>query len=303
MNILIYGPGGIGGFLGAFLLKSDFQTFFLARGDTYKILNRNGMALRSNLGDIQIRKLNVINSLKKCPEVDIVILAVKLYDLNNSLEDLVANARGDFVILPFQNGVIAEILIRKKFGEEKTFGGVAQISSFLNENKEIIHNGNLASFFVGKMSTYSKYEKKIIKFSEEINNLGIDFRYSEKIKQKIWDKFIFLSAYSGVTTLSEMTIGEIFDDKYYKDLFVEAMQETLLLSKKFKINFNYNPINNWLERIHKMPKDLTSSMFLDFKKNKKLELDWLSGYVTRLCDKYSISCEANKKILNGIKSK
>jgi len=160
MNILIYGPGGIGGFLGAFLLKSDFQTFFLARGDTYKILNRNGMALRSNLGDIQIRKLNVINSLKKCPEVDIVILAVKLYDLNNSLEDLVANARGDFVILPFQNGVIAEILIRKKFGEEKTFGGVAQISSFLNENKEIIHNGNLASFFVGKMSTYSKYEKK-----------------------------------------------------------------------------------------------------------------------------------------------
>ena len=153
------------------------------------------------------------------------------------------------------------------------------------------------------MNTYSKYEKKIIKFSEEVNNLGIDFRYSKKIKQKIWDKFIFLSAYSGVTTLSEMTIGEIFDDRYYKDLFVKAMQETLLLSKKFEINFNYDPIKNWLERIHKMPKDLTSSMFLDFKKNKKLELDWLSGYVTKLCQQYSISCEANKKILNGIKSK
>ena len=303
MNILIYGSGGIGGFLGAFLLKSNFQTFFLARGDTYNILKRNGMVLRSSLGNIQIRKINVINSLKNCPKVDIVILAVKLYDLNNSLEDLAANAKGNFVILPFQNGVIAEILIRKKFGEEKSFGGVAQISSFLNEKKEIIHNGKLASFFVGKMKTHSKYEKKIIKFSEEVNNLGIDFRYSEKITQKIWDKFIFLSAYSGVTTLSEMTIGEIFDDKYYKDLFVEAMQETLLLSKKFEINFNYDPIKNWLERISKMPKDLTSSMFLDSKKNKKLELDWLSGYVTKLCDQYSIPCEANKKILNGIKSK
>ena len=31
MNILIYGSGGIGGFLGAFLLKSNFQIFFLAR--------------------------------------------------------------------------------------------------------------------------------------------------------------------------------------------------------------------------------------------------------------------------------
>ena len=65
-----------------------------------------------------------------------------------------------------------------------------------------------------------------------MNNLGIDFRYSNKITQKIWDKFIFLSAYSGITTLTEMTIGEIFDNKNYRDLFIKAMEETFLLSKK-----------------------------------------------------------------------
>ena len=65
-----------------------------------------------------------------------------------------------------------------------------------------------------------------------MNDLGIDFRYSNKITQKIWDKFIFLSAYSGITTLTEMTIGEIFDNKNYRDLFIKAMEETFLLSKK-----------------------------------------------------------------------
>ena len=103
-----------------------------------------------------------------------------------------------------------------------------------------------------------------------MNDLGIDFRYSNKITQKIWDKFIFLSAYSGITTLTEMTIGEIFDNKNYRDLFIKAMEETFLLSKKKNIKFDYNPVVVWIERISKMPRNLTSSMFIDFKKKKKI---------------------------------
>ena len=296
MNILIYGPGGIGGFLGAFLLKSNFQTFFLARGNTYKKISQNGLILKS-------KDINLFNNIKDCPEVDIVVLAVKLYDLDYSLNELKKYAKGDFIILPFQNGVIAESMIKKKFGKEKVFGAVAQISSFIDDDKKVIHNGKLASFFVGKIMAKHNYENKIIQFSEKVNNLGIDFRYSNKISQKIWDKFIFLSAYSGVTTLTEMTIGEIFDNKNYRELFIKAMEETFLLSKKKNIKFDYNPIEVWIERISKMPRSLTSSMFLDFKKKKKLELDWLSGSVISMAKKISIPYATHNKIVKGIKSK
>ena len=66
------------------------------------------------------------------------------------------------------------------------------------------------------------------------------FRYDFKtnIKEKIWDKFIFLSAYSGLTTLTQKTIGEIFDDKTLRSKFILAMRETFNLSKKFKVKFN-----------------------------------------------------------------
>ena len=303
MNILIYGSGGIGGFLGAFLLKSNFQIFFLARGKTYQKFNQNGLILKSEIENIECKEINLLNNIKKCPELDIVILAVKLYDLEDSLNELKKYAKGDFTILPFQNGVIAESMIKKKFGKEKVFGAVAQISSFLDDKKQIIHNGKLATFFVGKIIAKNNYENKIIQFSEKVNDLGIDFRYSNKISQKIWDKFIFLSAYSGITTLTEMTIGEIFDDKKYRDLFIKAMQETFLLSKKKNIRFDYNPIEVWIERISKMPRNLTSSMFMDFKKKKKLELDWLSGSVISMGKNFSMSCDAHNKIIEGIKSK
>ncbi|MAH78788.1 MAG: 2-dehydropantoate 2-reductase, partial [Rickettsiales bacterium] len=42
MKILIYGTGGIGGFIGTFLLKTNHEIFFLSRGKTLKKLEKNG---------------------------------------------------------------------------------------------------------------------------------------------------------------------------------------------------------------------------------------------------------------------
>ena len=44
-------------------------------------------------------------------------------------------------------------------------------------------------------------------------------------------------------------------------------------------------------------------MFMDFKKKKKLELDWLSGSVISMGKNFSMSCDAHNKIIEGIKSK
>ena len=58
--------------------------------------------------------------------------------------------------------------------------------------------------------------------------------YKENIKEKIWEKFIFLSAYSGMTTLTEKTIGQIFENKTLKEKFLKAMNEAYILSKNLK---------------------------------------------------------------------
>ena len=59
--------------------------------------------------------------------------------------------------------------------------------------------------------------KKLLKFCEISKNSGLDIQYKSNIKEKIWEKFIFLSAYSGITTLTKKSIGEIFASKKLKD--------------------------------------------------------------------------------------
>ena len=302
MKILIYGVGAIGGFLGAYLQKTKHDIFFISRGDTLKKLKKNGLKLFSTLGDQNYNSIRLGQNLSREMVFDIIIISVKLYDLNKVLVKIKNNITKNTIILPFQNGIFAENLICKELNIINNCGAVAQISVSLNKEKEVLHHGKLATFFIGNMDK-SKDNKKLILFSKDCQSVGLDLRYTQKINEKLWEKFIFLSAYSGMTTLTELSIGQIFSNKKYKKMFVDAMEETYNLSKCFHVSFDKNPVKIWSEKIKKMPHDMTSSMYIDFKNKKKLELNWLSGFVVKLSKKYGIHSKTHNLILQEIKSK
>ncbi len=300
MKILIYGVGGIGGFIGSYLKKTNNEIFFISRGETNNLLKKNGLKLQTVLGSCKYRKIDVLEQINRKINFDIIFLTVKLYDFDDVICKLKKYIDKDTILLPFQNGIYAEDKINKELDLNNLFGAVAQISVHINKNAEIIHNGKLASFFVGNINDDPSNEKLELIWSES-QKIGLDLRYVKNIKEKLWDKFIFLSAYSGMTTLTKMTIGQIFEIKKFKDMFIDAMNESYSLSSFYNVNFLKNPVDLWIERISKMPYDMTSSMFLDYKNKKRLELDWLSGFVIERSKEFKIECKVHKKIVDGIK--
>ena len=301
MRVLIVGVGGIGSFLGSYLLKGGFDLTFIARGKRYKEIKQNGLKLISDLGNIYIKNIEVLEEIKSNESFDIILNTVKLYDFDFTLKEIKEKIKGSPIILPFQNGIYAEEKLRITDYYKQIFGAVAQISVFIESNHDIKHVGKLATFFVG---CYDGNSNDVLnKFCESCNNLGLDIRFKTNIKEKIWDKFIFLSAYSGFTTLEEKSIGEIFDDTNLRRKFINAMKETFELSKTFNVSFSKDPVETWLEKIEKMPYEMTSSMYLDFKNSKKLELDWLSGYIVNLGKSKKINFPTHNEIVEGIKIK
>tara|TARA_E500000178_G_C17025573_1_gene757812 strand:+ start:906 stop:1814 length:909 start_codon:yes stop_codon:yes gene_type:complete len=302
MKVLIYGVGGIGGYLGSLLLKTNYEITFLSRHDKYESLKKKGIVLRSDVHNLKFEKINVKDSLSNGEAYDFVILAVKLYDFESALEEIRNKLNKDIIILPFQNGVYSEEKILKFFGKLNTYGAVAQISCFLNPNFEVVHIGKLATFFVGGYVT-NDINDKLKNFVQDARKIGLDLRLTDNISAKLWEKFIFLSAYSGITTLTSKTIGEIFDDSKLEKMFIKAMTETYEVSKRFKIKFKNDPVEVWKTKIKNMPYQMTSSMYLDFTNKKKLELNWLSGFVVSYARENKLKCYTHEKILDGILSK
>ena len=302
MKVLVIGSGGVGGYIASYLCKTNFNLTLLCRGKRFNFVKKNGLILNTLGKKLKRTNLNVTSELKKKTSFDIIINTVKLYDFDSVLEDILLKVENNFIMLPFQNGIYAEEKIKKKIGLNRSYGAVAQISSSINQiNQEIDHLGSLATFFVG---SYSNHQSKLLQiFCQKCQEASLNFVYKNDIKEKIWEKFIFLSAYSGFTTLNEKSIGQIFGDRNLKEKFIKAMEETYNLSKKFGIIFNFNPVEKWINKIDKMPYKMTSSMFIDFKNKKKLELDWLSGFILEASRKKGIGCETHEEIYRGIMTK
>mgnify|MGYP000083837309 FL=1 len=300
MNILIYGVGGIGGFLGSKLIDESTNLTFMARGKRYDFLKKNGLFLKSSLGNSSVKKIHVINKIDPDSRFDYIFSTVKLYDFDNSLEEILSLKNKDFIFIPFQNGIYAEKKAISVLGKEKVCAGVAQISSYIDKKQTVIHIGKLATFFIG--TTYKYNQVKLQKLCSHNCINKIDLIYKSNIYEKIWQKFIFLSAYSGMTTAYNKTIGQLFDDTFLKSQFIDAMQETFNLATFYNIQFKQDPIKFWLKKIENMPYEMTSSMHEDYKRNKKLELQWLSGSVVDKSKDVGINCKIHKTIVGMIKN-
>ena len=84
MKVLILGVGGLGGFFGAHLQKTNCDVTFLVRENTKKLISEHGIKILSDFGNF---KINPVLITKKDLKInyDVVIISCKAYDLDEEL--------------------------------------------------------------------------------------------------------------------------------------------------------------------------------------------------------------------------
>ena len=55
MKFTVMGAGGVGGYFGARLAAAGHEVAFVARGRHLEAMRENGLAVRSELGDVELR--------------------------------------------------------------------------------------------------------------------------------------------------------------------------------------------------------------------------------------------------------
>jgi 2-dehydropantoate 2-reductase len=93
MRIAILGAGGAGGYFGVRLAVSGADVTFVARGTHLAAMQRNGLRVTSQRGDIHLRDIKAVGDIAKVGRVDLVLVGVKLWDTEQvaaNLKPLVA---------------------------------------------------------------------------------------------------------------------------------------------------------------------------------------------------------------------
>jgi len=297
MKIAIIGSGGVGGYFGAKLVKAGFDVTFLARGEQLKAISGKGLTIKSILGDFSVENLKATDRITEIVDPDLIIIGVKAWQIKEIREDLNRILHPDTIILPLQNGVLAATELSEKIDRQKILGGLCRIFCKIETPGVINHSAVTPAIFFGEPDK-SKTER-LLKVQEILKTADISSKISEDIEADLWKKFISICT-SGLLAVTKTTYGELRTLKETRQLMIDLLTETYLLSQKIGINIEADFVEKSVSFIDTYPYDTTSSLTRDVWENKPSEIEYQNGTVVRLGEKYGVDTPVNRFVYYSI---
>jgi 2-dehydropantoate 2-reductase len=290
MKILIVGAGGIGGYFGAKLINAGADITFLLREKRHQLIQAQGLTIETPKGSFTVHPKSVkANQLE--PIYDLIILAPKAFDLDDSLKSL-AKASSYGVLLPFLNGLSHVETMDTLFGKARVMGGVAHIAAMITDTGAVKQLTDLNMLTVGPRTP--EHEALAKEFIALCKQADFNSAYSENIEQVLWDKWVFLATLAGMTTLCRGSVGEIVSTPYGRELTLAMYEECCSIAKAAGHAIGEIPRSKAIEMLTKVGSPFTASMLRDLISGQKTEHDHILGQMIKKGEENHIGCQLLK---------
>lgn len=286
MNIVIIGAGALGSYFGGRLQQAGQDVQYLVRKNRAKQLKENGISITSPHGNYQFNDLHITENVNDIEKVDLVILAVKGQHLQGTLTDLKYLVEKGAKVLPLLNGLEHISILQEALGDEAVLGGSAFIIATLDEKGHVIHSNENHDLIYGPL--YPSQKKICDEFEQASGSAIMKVSRTENILIRMWIKYMFITAFSGVTTASNLPIGTIRRYPETNGLLEKVLVEMKELANAYDVGITVENIAQALENMAGLPDESTSSMHQDRRKGLTLEVEHLQGGALRLADKVGL---------------
>jgi 2-dehydropantoate 2-reductase len=279
MRIVIIGAGGVGGYFGARLIAAGEDVTFVARGRHLAALQTTGLRVESPKGDLHLHDVKATDDVRAVGQADVVMLTVKMYDLESAAAMLSPLIGPDSVVITLQNGVEAVDIVSKQVGREHVAGGVAYVAAVIAEPGLIRHT-SLDALIFGELD--GRRSERLVALEAACRRAGFSARASDHIDVDLWSKFSRLSVFSGMTAVTRSPIGVLRSDPDLLGMLQAACEETAQVARARGIALPDALMQEIMRMVEELPYHAKSSMLEDLERGRRLELPWLSGAVVRL---------------------
>jgi len=291
MKIVMMGSGGVGGYYGARLQQAGHEVAFVARGAHAEAMRKNGLRIRSDLGDAHL-SVRVLEDPAQAGPADLAVIAVKLWDTEDAARAVARVPRAAVVSL--QNGVDKDEVLAGALGRDRVLGGVTHIAAVIAEPGVIAQTGKLQRVTLGELD--GSRTPRLQAIADAFRSGGVETVVSDDIRRVTWEKFVFLSALSGLTALTRKPIGDVRANPATRSLLLEALREAVAVARAEGAGLDDAFAQKQLETIDSLPAGMLSSMAQDLLRGRRLELPWLSGAVVRRAEKHGLRVPAHQAI-------
>lgn len=295
-KVTLIGLGAMGVFFAPRIsekLGADFR--ILADGARKERLERKGVTVNT----INYRFPIITPDVEGDP-ADLVIIAVKGYDLEQAIKDIRNQVGKDTIILSVLNGVESEKQVAAVYGEEHVLYSYMRISIVMKDGKTEFdpHKGSI--HFGDLKNDPEHYSDNVLAVKNLFDLCGIDYKVDADMLKGIWFKFMCNVAENMTCAMFGVPFGAFQksdDANYFRH---KAMWEVIHVANKLGIDIGQNEIDRQEHTIGRLPYENKPSTLQDLEAAKHTEVDMFAGTVVRLGKELGVETPVCECFLHGI---
>lgn len=288
MKILVAGTGGVGGYFGAKLARAGESVTFLARGEHLLAIRSAGLRIRSGDGEWVVRS-PATDDPRSVGRVDLVLFCVKSFDTEPVARAILPAVAGETVLLSLQNGVDNEEKLEAVVGQGRVLGGAAYIFSAIEAPGVIVHTYGGRIAFGELDGSESERGRRLL---QVFKAAGIPSELSTQIRRLLWEKYLFITAMAGLTTLTRCPVGVVRSVPETRRLFLTLLEELVQIAKAAGAPLLPGVVDAIIASADALAPGVYSSLYHDLTHGKRLEIEALQGHALRLGEKLGVPAPA-----------
>lgn len=293
MRIAIMGSGGVGGYFGARLATGGADVTFMARGAHLAAMRERGLFVEGP-EPMHLSPVRATDDPATVGTVDLVMLAVKLWDTEAALERMRPLVGIGTTVVSFQNGVLKDDALRRAFDPARIMGGVCYVSAAIERPGVIRQTGTNQRLVFGEFD--GALSARGTAFLQACRSGGINAELSPDILRETWQKYVFLVAVSGATATMRTAIGPIRGNPQTRAFLLDLMREVVAVGRAHGVALTEREAEDRLAYVDALSPDVTSSMHHDLERGGRLEVPWLAGGVVELGKERAVPTPLNRAI-------
>ncbi len=287
-TIHIIGLGAVGATYGSILYDYD-KDFVKIIVDTKRLLKyEKGIVINEKLYFFDLQ-----TPLDGAPKAELIIIAVKGGDLQETINSITPLVGSDTIILSLLNGITSEDMLSQAFGRDKVLHGFCVALDSVRENGKVNFSSSGKIVF-GEY--YPEVKGKAALVAEIFSKAGINYSIPEDIRKEMWWKFMLNVGINQTSAILRAPYGVYSSVFEAQELLAATCREVIPLAEKEGISLSEADIEKYINITKTLSPSGKTSMLQDIEAGRKTEVESFALVIINLGKKHNIPTPLNEML-------
>ena len=298
MKFCIFGAGGTGGALAAYLALAGNDVTIVARGAHLAAIQERGLTLQTNhRGTVQIAGIKACTADAYSDVPDVLFVCVKYYNIEDAIAFAKKKMPPETLIVSVLNVFGTGGVMQEKLSSLTCLDGCIYVMSEIKEPGVIYQSDRMLRVIYGYRP---QQEQKLLdtaqRLEDVLNGADIKGHFSDNIIRDALQKFAFVSPAAAAGAYFSATCEKFQQPGEARDMFVGLIQEVVALGNAMGVDFKQDLTEVGLKIMDALKAGSTMSMQRDIQRGRQSEFDGLVTRVVSLGKEYGVAVPLYEKI-------